>query len=78
MSCRILRYERLISPDDPTIAQQVEKLVGAQIDEVLNDPEAGLPVVLYGLALETALTVEHLVELFVARPIVGLLAAVAR
>ncbi|WNM68988.1 hypothetical protein SEA_TRIBLETROUBLE_47 [Mycobacterium Phage TribleTrouble] len=79
MSCRILRYASLISPDDPTIAQQVEKLVGDQIDEALNDPESGLPVALYGLALETALTVEHLVELFVARPLVGLIVrAVAR
>ncbi|AEK09861.1 hypothetical protein SEA_SHEDLOCKHOLMES_50 [Mycobacterium phage ShedlockHolmes] len=79
MPCRILRYAGLISADDPTIAQQVEKLVGDRIDEALNDPEAGLPVALYGLWLETALTIEHLVELFVARPIVGLLAsAVAR
>uniref|UniRef100_A0AAU8GSL5 Uncharacterized protein n=1 Tax=Mycobacterium phage Pharb TaxID=3136626 RepID=A0AAU8GSL5_9VIRU len=74
MSCRILRYTGLISADDPTIAQRVEKLVGDQIDEALNDPEAGVPVALYGLALETALTVEHLVELFLARPIVGLVA----
>ncbi|ARQ95491.1 hypothetical protein I5G81_gp52 [Mycobacterium phage Shandong1] len=79
MPCRILAHHGLIRPDDPTIAQQVVTLVGDQIDEALNDPEAGLPVALYGLALETALTVEHLVELFVARPIVGLIArAVAR
>ncbi|QFG09435.1 hypothetical protein I5H08_gp052 [Mycobacterium phage Yuna] len=79
MPCRILAHLGLIRPDDPTIAQQVEKLVGAQIDDILNDPEAPLPLALYGLAWETALTVEHLVELFVARPIVGLLArAVAR
>ncbi|ASR85648.1 hypothetical protein SEA_AMGINE_47 [Mycobacterium phage Amgine] len=79
MPCRILRHASLISPDQPTIAQQVEKLVGDRIDEALNDPEAGLPVALYGLALETAMTVEHLVELFVARPVFGLLSrAVAR
>ncbi|QBP31631.1 hypothetical protein SEA_NIKLAS_49 [Mycobacterium Phage Niklas] len=70
MPCRILAHSR---PDEPTLAQRVESLVGDQIDEALNDPEAGVPVALYGLALETALTVEHLVELFVARPIVGLL-----
>ncbi|ASR85933.1 hypothetical protein SEA_PEANAM_49 [Mycobacterium phage Peanam] len=70
MPCRILAHSR---PDEPTLAQRVESLVGDQIDEALNDPEAGVPVALYGLALETALTVEHLVELLVARPIVGLL-----
>lgn len=74
MSCTILRHLSLIQPDMPTIAQQVEKLVGKRIDEVVNDPDAGVPVVLYGLAWETALTVEHLVEMFVARPLVGLLA----
>ncbi|QAY02780.1 hypothetical protein SEA_SHAOBING_49 [Mycobacterium phage Shaobing] len=70
MPCRILAHSR---PDEPTLAQRVESLVGDQIDEALNDPEAGVPAALYGLALETALTVEHLVELLVARPIVGLL-----
>ncbi|ASR85251.1 hypothetical protein I5H06_gp53 [Mycobacterium phage SirPhilip] len=74
MSLRILAHHGLNRPDDPTIAQQVEALVGRQIDAILNDPEAGLPVALYGLAWETAMTVEHLVELFVARPLLGLLA----
>ncbi|APD18213.1 hypothetical protein SEA_HAMMY_49 [Mycobacterium phage Hammy] len=74
MPCKILRHLNLIQPDMPTFAQQVEKLVGKRIDEAVNDPDAGVPVVLYGLAWETALTVEHLVEMFVARPLVGLLA----
>ncbi|QIG61562.1 hypothetical protein SEA_XIMENITA_53 [Mycobacterium phage Ximenita] len=76
MPCRILAHRALISVDTPTIAQQVETLVGKRIDEALNDPEGGVPLALFGLALETAMTVEHVVELFVARPIVGLLARV--
>ncbi|ASR84796.1 hypothetical protein SEA_HURRICANE_50 [Mycobacterium phage Hurricane] len=75
MSCRILRYASVIRPDAPTFAQQVEKLVGRQIDAVMNDPERCVAETLYVLGWQTALTVEHLVELFVVRPIV---AAVAR
>ncbi|ALF01421.1 hypothetical protein SEA_LILPHARAOH_42 [Mycobacterium phage LilPharaoh] len=69
MPSRILAHT---NHDEPTLAQRVETLVGERIDEALNDPEAGVPLVLYALAFETALTVEHLAELFVARPIFGL------
>ncbi|QJD50451.1 hypothetical protein SEA_CHRIS_49 [Mycobacterium phage Chris] len=71
MSLRMLSHFGFIRPDAPTIAQQVETLVGRQIDGAVNDPDAPVALVLYGLALETALTVEHFVELFVVRPLVG-------
>ncbi|WNM74135.1 hypothetical protein SEA_NERGAL_44 [Mycobacterium Phage Nergal] len=57
--------------DDPTFAQRVDSLVGHTFDEALNDPERNVPVVLFVLGVETALTIEHLVELFVLRPIAG-------
>ncbi len=79
MSRRILAHHGLIQPEVPTIAQQVDALVGRRIDESLNDPERCTAEAIVGLAIETALTVEHLVELFVARPLIVVLArAVAR
>ncbi|QAU06469.1 hypothetical protein SEA_KISI_51 [Mycobacterium phage KiSi] len=76
MSLRMLAHFGFIRSDTPTIAQQVEKLVGRQIDGAVNDPEAPIALVLYGLAWETALTVEHFVELFVVRPALGRIAQV--
>lgn len=68
-----------INADDPTFAQQVAEILGDRVDVIVNDPDSPVACALVAAGVEAALTVEHLVELFVLRPLFGLVGrAVAR
>lgn len=58
--------------EQPTIAERVDQLIGNQFDAALNDPDRNPATVLFALAVETALTVEHITELFIVRPAIAL------
>lgn len=56
----------------PTLAERVDTLIGNQLDAALNNPDCSIPEVLFALAAETVLTVEHIAELFIVRPAIAL------
>lgn len=79
MSLLSLPVWRTDGPIAPTFAQRVDELVGERIDNVINDLDQFDPAVLLALGFSAAFQIGHIAELFIARPVVGVLrAAVGR